>query len=410
MSNSASTSLIPAHARTFDRTGEIEWRPRLSDGKLAIIFRAAHVALAEKVQILSPDGKAVLATGTQSGVTGDGRPTYTFDRPGAEFPDGSIVMMTFHSDKGVRTMTIPETSERYIHGGESESDVNSRSTAPSGTTGNHASASNNVSTSTNTSQPTTHTATREFERTGEIEWRPRLNDGNLSIIFRRTHETKAERVQIFTPDGHSLLATGKRAGSTTDGRPVYEFDRPGSSFPDGAVVVMQLKDGEGFRKMIIPDTAEKYIHGAPTPPSTTSNASSTSSRSEAARSPEPTPPVSNASPPAASKASLVPPGTREFERTGQIEWRPRLNNGNLSILFRTTHASLAEKVQILSADGTTLLATGVRAGTNSDGRPVYNFDQPGANFPDGAIVVMTLKNSAGTRMMKVHETAEKFQL
>jgi hypothetical protein len=203
------------------------------------------------------------------------------------------------------------------------------------------------------------------------------------MYFRPEHNRLADKVEIFSADGKTLLATGKKSGLTQDNRPIYNFDKPGSSFPDGAIVLMTFKNGGGARTLKIPDTSERYVHGA-----------SSGAPSEG-------------SPAAPSPKSLIPANAKDFEKTGQIEWRPRLNDGNLSIIFRRNHKDIAEKVQIFSADGKTLLATGKWQRTLDDGRPVYTFDRPGNTFADGAVVVMTLKGG-GTRRLSIPDTSEKF--
>jgi hypothetical protein len=235
---------VPANTREFDRTGEIEWRPRLNNGNLQILFRPKHVELAEKVEIFSPDGKTLLATGKKAGVSDDGRPIYNFDKPGASFPDGSIVLMTFKNNGGLRKMTIPETSQRYVHG---KLPTSGNASGTSGSSGSQP------------SQSLIPAEAKGFEKTGEIEWRPRLNDGNLSIIFRRNHKLLASKVQIFSPDGKTVLATGKLQKTLADGRPVYVFDKPGAAFPDGALVVMTLTSG-GVRKLSIPESSDKFTY------------------------------------------------------------------------------------------------------------------------------------------------------
>jgi hypothetical protein len=241
-----SSPIVPANTREFDRTGEIEWRPRLSDGKLQIFFRPEHIKLAEKVEIFSPDGKTLLATGKRAGTSEDGRPIYNFDKSGSSFPDGAIVFMTFKNNGGTRMMKIPDSSERYVHG-----KLSSARTDSGTATGGVSSGQPN--------QSLIPSGAKEFEKTGELEWRPRLNDGNLSIIFRRNHKTLASTVQIFSPDGKTLLATGKWQKNLDDGRPVYGFDKPGSAFPDGALVVMTLTSG-GARKLSVPESSEKFTY------------------------------------------------------------------------------------------------------------------------------------------------------
>jgi hypothetical protein len=515
--NQPHPSLIPAHAREFDRTGEIEWRPRLNNGNLSIVFRPDHNTLAEKVEIFSADGTTLLATGTKSGKTEDGRPIYTFDRPGASFPDGAVVVMTFKDGKGVRRMTIPDSSEKYVHGtpqgngsgssggsggvggGGSVNTGNQRSLVPSGAvefkadgdiewkaTGNNGNLSMIFSHGHNSmaekvqilsadgktvlstgvkagtapdgrpiynfdkpgasfppgaivlmtlsdgrgsrkmtikapaqdyvhgtrpQKPIIPAGTTEFDKTGEIEWRPRLNNDNLAIIFRPSHATLAEKVEIVSPDGKTVLATGVRAGSTADGRPIYNFDKPGASFPDGSIVLMTYKDGRGSRKMTINETSEKYVHGTPKPPAGGSGSGSSNGAGSTGGSGSASGSGSSGSTGSAGNTTPTPPAPSlppQFEKTGQIEWRPRLNNGKLSIIFRTSHASTADTVQIMAADGKTVLATGKRAGTTSDGRPIFNFDKAGGEFPDGCIVVMKLKNGQGSRHLTINETSDKF--
>jgi hypothetical protein len=514
--NQPQPSLIPAHAREFDRTGEIEWRPRLNNGNLSIIFRPEHNTLAEKVEIFSADGTTLLATGTKSGKTEDDRPIYTFDRAGASFPDGAVVVMTFKEGKGVRRMTIPDSSEKYVHGtpqgngsgssggsgsvggGGSVNTGNQRSLVPSGAidfkadgdiewkaTGNNGNLSMIFSHGHNSmaekvqilsadgktvlstgvkagtapdgrpiynfdkpgasfppgaivlmtlsegrgsrkmtikapaqdyihgtrpQKPVIPSDATEFEKTGEIEWRPRLNNDNLAIIFRPGHATLAEKVEIVSPDGKTVLATGVRAGTTTDGRPIYNFDKPGASFPDGSIVLMTYKDGRGSRKMTINETSEKYVHGTPKPPAGGSSGGSSNSSGSSGSSGSTGGSGSSGS---TGGTSNPPPrpnpltSASTFDKTGEIEWRPRLNNGKLSMIFRKIHATVAEKVEIFSSDGKTLLATGVRAGTTTDGRPIYNFDKEGSQFPDGCVVVMTLKDGKGSRKLTIGETSEK---
>jgi hypothetical protein len=508
-------SLIPSHAREFEKTGEIEWRPRLNNGNLSIIFRPEHDTLAEKVEIFSSDGTTLLATGTRSGKTEDGRPLYTFDRPGASFPDGAVVVMTFKENKGVRRMTIPDSSEKYVHGtpqgngsgstggsgsvGGGVNTGNQRSLVPSGAvefkadgdiewkaTGNNGNLSMIFSHGHNSmaekvqilsadgktvlstgvkagtapdgrpiynfdkpgasfppgaivlmtlsdgrgsrkmtikapaqdyvhgtrpQKPIIPAGTTEFDKTGEIEWRPRLNNDNLAIIFRPSHATLAEKVEIVSPDGKTVLATGVRAGSTADGRPIYNFDKPGASFPDGSIVLMTYKDGRGSRKMTINETSEKYVHGTPKPPAGGSGSGSSNGAGSTGGSGSASGSGSSGSTGSAGNTTPTPPAPSlppQFEKTGQIEWRPRLNNGKLSIIFRTSHASTADTVQIMAADGKTVLATGKRAGTTSDGRPIFNFDKAGGEFPDGCIVVMKLKNGQGSRHLTINETSDKF--
>jgi len=181
---------------------------------------------------------------------------------------------------------------------------------------------------------------------------------------------------------------------------------------------MTFKNGEGHRKLKINETSQRYTHGTPQATSGGSNggasntggagstgggsaggSSSTVGGSSGAGS------SSSANNP--TPKSLIPANATEFEATGKIEWRPRLNNNKLSIIFRTAHLETAESVKIYSPDGTTLLATGTYGGKTSDGRPIYNFDKAGGEFPANAVVVMTFKNNGGARRMTIPTPADK---
>ena len=268
--NAPKVSLIPGHAREFDRTGEIEWRPRLNDGKLQVIFRPEHADLAEKVEIYSPDGTTLLATGTKAGKTADGRPIYNFDRAGGDFPDNAVVVMTFKGDKGVRKMTIADTSEKYVHGTPAAGSSGGSNSGASGSGGGSSvgagsgagsSSGTGSSSGAGTPKPASQIPAHatEFEATGTIEWRPRLNNNKLSIIFRKAHLDIAESVKIYSADGTQLLATGTYGGKTSDGRPIYNFDKAGGEFPANAVVVMNFKNTGGARRMTIPTPADKVV-------------------------------------------------------------------------------------------------------------------------------------------------------
>lgn len=93
------------------------WKPISdSDGMLAILLPEAWSTDASGVQILSPDGTAVLATGRWAGIGNGDRAHFRFDRSGGSFPAGAIVRVTFR-DGSVRTVTIPKPTIRNEGGG-----------------------------------------------------------------------------------------------------------------------------------------------------------------------------------------------------------------------------------------------------------------------------------------------------
>jgi hypothetical protein len=76
--------------------------------------------------------------------------------------------------------------------------------------------------------------------------------------------------------------------------------------------------------------------------------------------------------------------------------------------FRPEHKDLCERLEILSPDGTRVLATGKMTGTTSKGRPIFTFDKPAASFPPGSIVMMTFKNNGGVRYTEINNPANAF--
>jgi hypothetical protein len=77
------------------------------------------------------------------------------------------------------------------------------------------------------------------------------------------------------------------------------------------------------------------------------------------------------------------------------------------VILDKSFSELTEKIQIVAADGRTF-DFGVRAGTTPDGRPIFNFRREGADYPDGASVVVTLKNGLGVRKITVAETSRPY--
>jgi hypothetical protein len=377
----------------------------------------------------APDRKTVLATGTRIATTPDGRPIFSFDKPGNFFPPGSVVAMTLKDGLGVRTLTIPDPSQNYTHGSRNSQSQPSNPATPPPPNSNPTpttppnqnptpvtspinpgnltnlfptpSPSNGSgSQSSSVSQPpAAPIQTLELEKNGENEWSPQANNGMLSVTFGKAYADGVESVQIFSADGRAF-DVGVRAGTTPDGRPIFNFQREGADYPDGASVVMTLKNGQGKRTMMIPDTAQSYIHGTrPSAPPTTPPASSTTPSSSN---------LNNLFPPSGiPQTPIAPVQPPPPTVAGAIEWSPRPNNANLAVILDKSFSELTEKIQIVAADGRTF-DFGVRAGTTPDGRPIFNFRREGADYPDGASVVVTLKNGLGVRKITVAETSRPY--
>jgi len=72
----------------------------------------------EKLEILSPDGTQVIATGTFDRLGRDGRPRYKFNKAGSELPNGAIIKATLKPNPqgghgGIRYIEIPSTKKVF---------------------------------------------------------------------------------------------------------------------------------------------------------------------------------------------------------------------------------------------------------------------------------------------------------
>jgi hypothetical protein len=79
---------------------------------------------------------------------------------------------------------------------------------------------------------------------GEFLWKPASDkDGKLAILLPKGLTGKVKGVQVLSPDGTSVLAKGKYSGNGNGDREHFRFNKPGSAFPDGAIVVITMEDG-----------------------------------------------------------------------------------------------------------------------------------------------------------------------
>jgi hypothetical protein len=110
----ATTTKRPDIGSALKKSGEFLWKPvSESDGKLAIVIPKELTGKVKEVRVLSPDGKKSLAKGRFSGVANGDREHYRFTKPGAQYPDGAIVVITLENGSK-RYVKIQESSERTI--------------------------------------------------------------------------------------------------------------------------------------------------------------------------------------------------------------------------------------------------------------------------------------------------------
>ena len=88
------------------------WKPSSdSDGNLVILLPAGMTGQVADLEVLSPDGKTVLAKGKYTGAGNGMREHYRFGKPGASFPPGSIVKVTM-SNGTQKEIKIPNPGSR----------------------------------------------------------------------------------------------------------------------------------------------------------------------------------------------------------------------------------------------------------------------------------------------------------
>jgi hypothetical protein len=105
----------------------------------------------------------------------------------------------------------------------------------------------------------------------------------------------------------------------------------------------------------------------------------------------------------------LPPGAKIFENAGTSEWRPGGASENAYVWLRKELKGDVDKIQILSADGTKVIATGSLGKVGSDGRTRFNFNKKSGEIPSGAIVMATLKNNGGVRYIEIDKPSRVFK-
>jgi len=93
---------------------------------------------------------------------------------------------------------------------------------------------------------------------GEFLWKPKSEkDGKLAILTPKAYSGKIESVQVLSPNGGDVIAKGKPSGIGNGDREHFRFNKSGSEFPDGSVVLITLKDGSKL-EVPIKETSERF--------------------------------------------------------------------------------------------------------------------------------------------------------
>lgn len=92
---------------------------------------------------------------------------------------------------------------------------------------------------------------------GGFLWKPVSDkNGDLVVLLPKKVTGKVDEVRVLSPDGKKTLATGKYSGIGNGNREHFRFSQPGSSYPDGSIVLIQLTDGT-TRHVKIKETSKR---------------------------------------------------------------------------------------------------------------------------------------------------------
>lgn len=82
------------------------------------------------------------------------------------------------------------------------------------------------------------------------------SNGNLAILLPSSYEGSVESLDLIDANGE-IVETGDSYGTYDDGRPLFRFNEPGSSYPDGITVSLNLTDGT-TKEYYIPDSSDRW--------------------------------------------------------------------------------------------------------------------------------------------------------
>jgi hypothetical protein len=92
---------------------------------------------------------------------------------------------------------------------------------------------------------------------GEFLWKPISDkDGKLAILLPKNLTGKVKSVTILNAQGTKTLQKGLYSGVGNGDREHFRFSKSGDAFPDGAIVLIALKDGS-TKHLTIKDTSKR---------------------------------------------------------------------------------------------------------------------------------------------------------
>jgi hypothetical protein len=92
---------------------------------------------------------------------------------------------------------------------------------------------------------------------GGFLWKPTSDkNGDLVILLPKKLTGKAQEVRVLSPDGKKTLGKGRYSGVGNGDREHFRFSKPGSAYPDKAIVYIKLEDGT-TRHLRINDTSRR---------------------------------------------------------------------------------------------------------------------------------------------------------
>ncbi len=98
--------------KTLPKMGDFLWKPVADkDGKLVVLLPNKLTGDVNRVRLLSPDGKQVIAQSRFSGIGNGNRGHYRFAKPGGEYPANTKVEIIMDDGNRYR-VNIPSTGKR----------------------------------------------------------------------------------------------------------------------------------------------------------------------------------------------------------------------------------------------------------------------------------------------------------